>query len=206
MERWTCWAPFGPRGTRISRIAATMGRVLGACQEVSVGRVASVLLRASGRSGFRSEKGAQGSALEERERWCHRVPPEQFSAFVQALIEIRNMCRLLGPSSSSFRGPRWSGVSGTGAWPTFSGRGACDEPFVHRRVPPSVNRPRQMASEDATAIREKEHKDFAAEEAELVETIDMIHRAVGILERELAKARWAQSGSQLLSKGCMSKR
>jgi len=39
----------------------------------------------------------------------------------------------------------------------------------------------------ATHIREKEHKDFVGEEAELVETVDMLDRAVGILEREMAK-------------------
>jgi len=38
----------------------------------------------------------------------------------------------------------------------------------------------------ATEIRANEQKDFAAEESELVETIDMLHRATGILERELA--------------------
>merc|ERR1719321_1380386 len=39
----------------------------------------------------------------------------------------------------------------------------------------------------ATAIREKEHADFAAEEAELVEDVDALERAIGILEREMAK-------------------
>lgn len=39
----------------------------------------------------------------------------------------------------------------------------------------------------ATEVREKEHADFAAEEKELVETIDMIGRAVSVLEREMAK-------------------
>ena len=39
----------------------------------------------------------------------------------------------------------------------------------------------------ATAIRTKEHADFSAEEAELVEVIDMLKRAIGILEREMAK-------------------
>jgi len=39
----------------------------------------------------------------------------------------------------------------------------------------------------ATAIRTKEHTDFSAEEAELVEVIDMLKRAIGILEREMAK-------------------
>jgi len=37
----------------------------------------------------------------------------------------------------------------------------------------------------ATEIRGKEHADFAAEESELVETIDMLRRATGILEREM---------------------
>jgi len=39
----------------------------------------------------------------------------------------------------------------------------------------------------ATAIRTKENTDFSAEEAELVEVIDMLKRAIGILEREMAK-------------------
>jgi len=39
----------------------------------------------------------------------------------------------------------------------------------------------------ATEIRELEHKDFLASEAELVEMTDMLGRAVGILEREMAK-------------------
>jgi len=37
----------------------------------------------------------------------------------------------------------------------------------------------------ATKIRSKESKDFAAEEKELMETIDMLTRAAGILEREM---------------------
>jgi len=36
-------------------------------------------------------------------------------------------------------------------------------------------------------IREKEHGEFAAEEAELVNTVDALERAIGILEREMAK-------------------
>merc|ERR1719359_1972576 len=40
--------------------------------------------------------------------------------------------------------------------------------------------------EDATVIREAEHKDFAKEEAELVNTVDALERAIGILEREMA--------------------
>merc|ERR1719359_2401672 len=39
--------------------------------------------------------------------------------------------------------------------------------------------------EDATVIREKEHKDFLAAEAELMESIDMLARAAGIIEREM---------------------
>eukprot|EP00746_Dinoflagellata_sp_MGD_P150963 gnl/MRDRNA2_/MRDRNA2_82704_c0_seq3.p1 gnl/MRDRNA2_/MRDRNA2_82704_c0~~gnl/MRDRNA2_/MRDRNA2_82704_c0_seq3.p1 ORF type:complete len:699 (+),score=234.66 gnl/MRDRNA2_/MRDRNA2_82704_c0_seq3:64-2160(+) len=39
--------------------------------------------------------------------------------------------------------------------------------------------------EDATVIREKEHKDFVAAEAELMESIDMLARAAGIIEREM---------------------
>merc|ERR1719453_2406568 len=39
--------------------------------------------------------------------------------------------------------------------------------------------------EDATVIREKEHKDFVAAEAELMESIDMLERAAGIIEREM---------------------
>jgi len=40
----------------------------------------------------------------------------------------------------------------------------------------------------ATEIREKEFADFSAEEKELLEVIDMIKRAIGILEREMAKS------------------
>merc|ERR1719189_981308 len=40
---------------------------------------------------------------------------------------------------------------------------------------------------DATLIREKEAADFAAEEAELVDSIDTLGRAIGILEKEMAK-------------------
>merc|ERR1719384_1236447 len=40
---------------------------------------------------------------------------------------------------------------------------------------------------DATLIREKEAADFAAEEAELVDTIDTLSRAIGIIGKEMAK-------------------
>merc|ERR1719161_2293765 len=39
----------------------------------------------------------------------------------------------------------------------------------------------------ATDIREKEHKLFVTEESELVDTADILERAIGILEREMAK-------------------
>merc|ERR1719463_463756 len=39
----------------------------------------------------------------------------------------------------------------------------------------------------ATEIRDKENADFLAEEAELVDTVDALERAIGILEREMAK-------------------
>lgn len=40
---------------------------------------------------------------------------------------------------------------------------------------------------DATSVREKEAADFASAEAELVDGVDTLGRAVGILEREMAK-------------------
>jgi chromosome segregation ATPase len=40
---------------------------------------------------------------------------------------------------------------------------------------------------DATAVREKEAADFSAAEAELVDGVDTLGRAIGILEREMAK-------------------
>jgi len=39
----------------------------------------------------------------------------------------------------------------------------------------------------ATEIRDKEHGDFLAVEADLVDTVDALERAIGILEREMAK-------------------
>merc|ERR1719420_2215002 len=41
--------------------------------------------------------------------------------------------------------------------------------------------------EDATVIRKKENDDFLAIEADLVDTVDALERAIGILEREMAK-------------------
>jgi len=41
----------------------------------------------------------------------------------------------------------------------------------------------------AREIREKEAADFAAEEKDLMETIDVLHRAITILEREMAKSK-----------------
>merc|ERR1719231_1947264 len=40
---------------------------------------------------------------------------------------------------------------------------------------------------EATSVREKEEADFKAEEAELVDGVDTLGRAIGILEREAAK-------------------
>jgi chromosome segregation ATPase len=40
---------------------------------------------------------------------------------------------------------------------------------------------------DATAIRDKEHADFAASEKELVETVDTLDRAISIISTEMAK-------------------
>jgi len=40
---------------------------------------------------------------------------------------------------------------------------------------------------DATAIREKEAADFQAEEGTLIETVDALTRAVGIIEKEMSK-------------------
>merc|ERR1719182_607614 len=39
----------------------------------------------------------------------------------------------------------------------------------------------------ATEIRDKEKEEFLAVEAELVDTVDALERAIGILEREMAK-------------------
>merc|ERR1719171_1776153 len=39
----------------------------------------------------------------------------------------------------------------------------------------------------ATAIREKEHGIFVEEEGELIDTVDTLERAIGIIEREMAK-------------------
>merc|ERR1712154_222791 len=44
----------------------------------------------------------------------------------------------------------------------------------------------------ATQIRNKEATDFAVEEKELVETVDILHRAIQILEREM------QGGASML--------
>merc|ERR1719428_1079691 len=51
----------------------------------------------------------------------------------------------------------------------------------------------------ATEVRAAEHSDFVAEDKELVETIDTLERAMGILEREMAKG--GASMMQLKSAG-----
>merc|ERR1719311_707356 len=43
----------------------------------------------------------------------------------------------------------------------------------------------QADLKDATDIREKEHAEFSAAEAELMEGIDMLERAIGIIERNM---------------------
>jgi chromosome segregation ATPase len=55
---------------------------------------------------------------------------------------------------------------------------------------------------DATAVREKEAADFSAAEAELVDGVDTLGRAIGILEREMAKnpAAFAQIDTSSMSK------
>merc|ERR1719487_1412154 len=45
----------------------------------------------------------------------------------------------------------------------------------------------QSDLKDATVIREKEHSEYVAAEAELMETVDALGRAIGIIEREMAK-------------------
>merc|ERR1719510_2915744 len=45
----------------------------------------------------------------------------------------------------------------------------------------------QSELKDATVVREKEAADFAASEAELVDSIDTLGRAIGILSKEMAK-------------------
>jgi len=47
----------------------------------------------------------------------------------------------------------------------------------------------------ATAIREKEAKDFEAADAELTETIGMLRRAIAILEKEMSKGAFLQTNS-----------
>jgi len=46
----------------------------------------------------------------------------------------------------------------------------------------------------ATEIRDKEHADFVKMDADLAETVDMLGRAIGIIEREMAKTAFTQTG------------
>jgi hypothetical protein len=54
---------------------------------------------------------------------------------------------------------------------------------------------------DATLIRDKEAKEFATNEAELVDTVDTLGRAISILEKEMAKnpAAFAQMDTRSIS-------
>merc|ERR1719409_1016535 len=42
---------------------------------------------------------------------------------------------------------------------------------------------------DATDIREKEHGEFTAAETELVETVDTLERAIGVIEKSMQNSR-----------------
>merc|ERR1719243_302876 len=50
----------------------------------------------------------------------------------------------------------------------------------------------------ATEIRDKEHADFVASDAELAETVDMLGRAIGIIAKEMKKSSFSQ-----ISKGAV---
>jgi len=52
----------------------------------------------------------------------------------------------------------------------------------------------------ATEIREKEHADFLKMDADLAETVDMLTRAIGIIEREMAKHSFIQGDSESMKK------
>merc|ERR1719421_1954220 len=53
----------------------------------------------------------------------------------------------------------------------------------------------------ATEIREKEHADFLKMDADLAETVDMLTRAIGIIEREMAKTgSFIQGDSESMKK------
>jgi len=56
----------------------------------------------------------------------------------------------------------------------------------------------QQELKNATVIREKEHSDFAASEGELMDAVETLGRAVGVLEKEMAKnpASFAQMDSK----------
>lgn len=60
----------------------------------------------------------------------------------------------------------------------------------------------ESEQKDATSIREKEAADFASSEAELMQAIDTLSRAVGILEKEMAKnpASFAQLNTESSSR------
>ena len=49
----------------------------------------------------------------------------------------------------------------------------------------------------ATEIRDAEHAEFVKMDADLAETIDMITRAIGIIEREMSKHSFVQSGHSM---------
>jgi len=52
----------------------------------------------------------------------------------------------------------------------------------------------------ATEIRDKEHADFVKMDADLAETVDMLTRAIGIIEREMAKHSFIQGESASMQK------
>merc|ERR1719414_2554215 len=118
---------------------------------------------------------AEAKAYQDYVAWCDETSANTGFAIETAQKEIAGLEAKIGELSSSIStaGSKIDGLAGSIA----AG---------------------EAELKDATAIREKESADFIAAEGELVDTIDTLGRAIGILSKEMAKnpAAFAQMNTQ----------
>merc|ERR1719433_2447913 len=121
---------------------------------------------------------AEAKAYQEYVEWCDDTAKNTGFAIETAEKEIAKLNAHIGELSSSI-------ATSSSTIDRLAGSIAAGEAEL----------------KDATAIREKELADFGTAEGELVDTIDTLGRAIGILSKEMAKnpAAFAQMNTESTS-------
>jgi len=107
---------------------------------------------------------AEDKAYVEYEEWCDDTTKEQQYVIKTASTKVEELKATIEKAASDIE-------ASEGAIDDLAGKIAKAEEEL----------------KDATLVREKEAKEFEEAEAELVETVDAVTRAIGIIEKEMAK-------------------